>query len=438
MEPLTLTLPAFAVLGLAAPLVLGGEQVVARVAWIRRLSIPASVIGGLVAAIALLLVNGGEEAAVSLASRTAVPAWSWLVTIEPRWAERPEIGVTLPLMVAFFTCVGLNASWEVLRPGALLVLRLLGLATLLAIVQNVVGLLVAGALGVSPLLGLVCGALTQTGGPGTAVSFSPEIERLGLAGAVNFALAAATFGIVAGGLVGGPVGSWLIRRHRLRTPMAAGPAGADGSGRATTAPVRPRAGLLHDARTLWADGRAALAALLVLIVCMKAGAWLTFFLQKAGLFFALQIGAMIVGVVVRNLHDAAGGTWIRTAAVQAWSSLFLGLFITAAMMTINLRDLAATGGPMLVLLLVQVGVAVLFVVFVTYRFMGRDYDAAVMAAGHVGFGLGITANAVANMQSVTARFGVSPKAFLAVPIVGAFLIDFTNGLLVTFFLQGFG
>lgn len=435
MEPLTLTLPAFAVLALAAPLVLGGEQIVERVGWIRRLSIPASVIGGLLAALALLFVNGSGLGVVSLTARTAAAAWSWLVTIEPLWAERPTIGATLPLMVAFFTCVGLNASWEVLRPGAMLVLRLLGLGTMLAVVQNVIGLLMASGLGASPLLGLVCGALTLTGGPGTAVSFSPEFERLGLSGAVNFALAAATFGIVAGGLVGGPVGSWLIRRHHLRGP---GAVRNEGGPSMPTSTGNVRSGLVADVRHLWADARSALAVLLALIVCMKLGAWLTFFLQKAGLFFALQIGAMIVGVILRSVHDAAGGTWIKTATVQAWSNIFLGLFITAAMMTINLRDLAAAGGPMLIMLLTQVVVAILFVVFVTYRFMGRDYDAAVMGAGHIGFGLGITANAVANMQSLTLRHGVSPKAFLAVPIVGAFLIDFTNGLIITFFLQWFG
>lgn len=435
MEPLTLTLPAFAVLALAAPLVLAGEHIVDRVGWLRRLSVPASVIGGLLAAVALVVINGSGAAAVTLVSRTSAAAWSWLVTIEPLWVDRPAVGSTLPLMVAFFTCVGLNASWEVLKPGAWLVLRLLGLSTVLAVVQNLVGLLVAKALGVSALLGLVCAALTLTGGPGTAVSFSPEIERLGLTGAVNFALAAATFGIVAGGLVGGPVGSWLIRHHRLQTP---GATESSGSAFAPQAPVAPRTGLRRDVRQLVDNPVAALAVLGVLIACMKAGAWLTFYLQKAGLFFALQIGAMIVGVIVRNLHDVAGGTWIRTATVQAWSNALLALFITAAMMTINLRDLAAAGGPMLILLLTQVGVAVLFVVFVTYRFMGRDYDAAVIGAGHIGFGLGITANAVANMQTLTLRHGASPKAFLAVPIVGAFLIDFTNGLLVTLFLQWFG
>jgi ESS family glutamate:Na+ symporter len=435
VETFTLTLPAFAVLALAAPLVLGGEQVVERVGWLRRLSVPASVIGGLFAALALLAINGSGLAAVTLVSRTAAAGWSWLVTIEPLWADRPMVGSTLPLMVAFFTCVGLNASWEVLKPGAWLVLRLLGLATILAVVQNVVGLLVAKALGVSPLLGLVCAALTLTGGPGSAVSFSPEIERLGLTGAVNFALAAATFGIVAGGLVGGPVGSWLIRRHGLNTPGRSEQPAAAG---VSTPAVRPRAGLLHDVRQLVGHPLAALAVLGVLIACMKAGAWLTFYLQKAGLFFALQIGAMIVGVIVRNLHDLAGGTWIRTATVQAWSNALLALFITAAMMTINLRDLAAAGGPMLILLLTQIAVAVLFVVFVTYRFMGRDYDAAVIGAGHIGFGLGITANAVANMQTLTLRHGPSPRAFLAVPIVGAFLIDFTNGLLVTLVLQWVG
>lgn len=432
---MTLSLSAFVVLLLSVPVLLAGEEIVRRTSWLRRLNIPAPVVGGLLTAALVLAVNASGAAAIVIDSRTSAPWWSWFVTIEPAWLDRPAVSVMLPLMVGFFTCVGLNASWQLLRPGALLVLQLLGLAILLAVAQNFIGLALAPVLGVSPLLGLVCGALTLTGGPGTAVSFAPEFERLGLTGAVDFALAAATFGIVAGGLVGGPVGAWLIRRRRLRemAAPAAGPAAQAGA-----APAVPAAGLFADLRRLRSEGGAVWPQVLALVVCMKAGAWLTHFMQQAGLFFALQIGAMIVGVILRNVHDALGWNWLRTATLQTLANVLLGLFIAAAMMTINLRELAAAGGPMLAILLVQVGVMILFAVLVTFPVMGRNYDAAVMSAGHVGFGLGITANAVANMQSLTERFGPSPRAFLAVPIVGAFLIDFANGLLVTFFLQWFG
>jgi glutamate:Na+ symporter, ESS family len=425
------SISAFSILLLAVPVLLLGEVIVRRLRWLRQVNIPGPVAGGLLVATLILVLNLTEWGSIQLDSRTTAPAWAWFVTPEMTWVQHPPVTVMLPLMVGFFTCIGLNASWELLRPGALLVLKLLAVSILLAIVQNFVGLGVAKLLGVSPLLGLVCGALTLTGGPGTAVSFAPEFEKLGLAGAINFALAAATFGIVMGGLLGGPVGAWLIRRRHLRAGSDSGPIRAVVS---TSAP----SGFVHDLRSLVTSGRMALVTVLIVVGCMKAGAWLTYFMQKAHLFFALQIGSMIVGVILRNVHDALGWRWIRTATVEAFSNLLLGLFIAAAMMTINLRDLAATGGPMLVILAVQVVVAVAFVILITFPVMNRDYESAVTSAGHIGFGLGITANAVANMQSLVDRFGPAPRAFLAVPIVGGFLIDFANGLLITVFLQWFG
>lgn len=432
MLPFTLSVPAFLLLALAVPLTLLGEQAVNRIGGLRRLSIPPAVVAGLAAAVGLFAVAQIGWVTPAIESRTAVAFWSWPVTIEPQWAARPTIGVTLPLMVAFFTCIGLNASWELVRPGAWLVISLLAIATALAVVQNVVGLIVAKTLGVSPLLGLACGALTLTGGPGTAAGFAPEFERLGLAGAGPIALAAATFGIVAGGLVGGPVGSWLIRRHRLAAANTR--EAVPGSTDLGATSAKP-AGLRSDFAALAESIRELPLLLLAIVACMKAGAWLTYGLQQVGALFSVQIGAMIAGVVLRNLHDALGACWIRTELVLRLANVFLAVFIAAAMVTLNLGDLAAVGGPMLLLLTIQVLVAILFVIGVTFRLLGRNYDAAVISAGHLGFGLGITANAVANLHALTARHGPSARAYLCVPVVGAFLIDFTNGLVITAFLQ---
>jgi ESS family glutamate:Na+ symporter len=422
--------PALAVLLLAIPVLLAGERLVQHLAWLHRLSIPGSMVAGLLVALGGSLFAALGGAMIVFGTRTAAPVWSWLVTVEPLWRERPEVGATFPLLIGFLACVGLSASWDALRPSLGTITRLLLLATLLGVVQNLVGLLAADALGVSPLVGLTCSAITLTGGPASAASFAPELERLGLSGALNLALAAAMVGTLAGGLAGSPLAEWIIRRRQLAAPGSVAQTPAPAGNDAT-----PRGGFIYHTRHLWTHPLATGGAILALIVCLKAGAWLTYLIQQAGLVFAPHLGAMICGVVLRHLHDAAGWRWLQTSTLQALAGLLLGLFLTAAMMSLNLRDLAPIGGEALALLVVQVAVAAAFVVFVTFHFMGRDYDAAVISAGHFGFGLGLTLNAVANMEALTQRHGPSPRAFLAVPIVSAFLIEIPNGLNILFFLQ---
>jgi ESS family glutamate:Na+ symporter len=337
--------------------------------------------------------------------------------------------VNLPFLVAFFTCIGLNASWSLVRKGSLQVLLFLALAGMLAIIQNGIGVGLAKALGVSPLLGLVCGSVTMTGGHGTALGFAADLEKAGLPGAAVLGVAAATFGLVAGGLIGGPVGGTLIRMRGLKPTVSAQTHLESGSS--------GESGILVDLRALAVYGKQFLPHLLLLLACIKLGAWVSYLIQQSGITFPVYMGAMLLGVAVRNIFDLLGAGWVKTEIIDTLASVTLGIFLAIAMMSLNLIELANAAVPMLVILSVQVMVMALFAWFVTFRLMGRDFDSAVMASGHCGFGLGATPNAVANMKALVERFGPAPRAFLVVPIVGAFLIDFVNATNITLFLNLF-
>jgi ESS family glutamate:Na+ symporter len=414
---------------LAVPVLLLGEWLVRRIAFLDRFNIPAPVIGGLLVSLAVLAFNLASDGGIKLATNVTDRWWTWLVTIEPEWARSPARSVSFPMMAAFFTCVGLNATWLVVRKASVQVVLFLALATVLAAIQNGVGIGVARAIGADPLLGIVCGSASMTGGHGTALGFADVFAKLGLQNAAVLGAAAATVGLVAGGLLGGPVGGYLIRRRGLQPEAAV-------AGRPASGGAFGEAGILGDLRAAVRMGRPVIGHLLLVLACIKAGAWVSHFLVSAtGRQFSAQIGAMIVGVVVRNGLDLAGRRWIRSDTIDVLASISLGLFLAVAMMSLNLVELAHTAVPMLVILSVQVVVMGLFAVYVTYVLMGRDYDAAVMAGGHCGFGLGATPNAVANMKSLVERYGPSPRAFLVVPLVGAVLIDFTNALVITLFLD---
>src|SRR6478736_9608577 len=422
-----MTIPAWYTIARAIPVLLLGEFLVRRIALLSRFNIPAPVVGGLL--FALLLLGGNLTGWFVAKFDTGVAArwWTWLVTIEPEWRNAPVKNINQPFLVAFFTCIGLNASWSLVKKGSSWVLIFLAISTVLAVLQNLIGIPLAKMMGQSPLLGMVCGSLTLTGGVGTAIGFAPELEKAGLQGAAVVSVAAATFGLVAGGLLGGPLGGWLIRRHRLQPETGAEihlEAGQTGE-----------SGILPDLRALLGFGKKFWGHLLLLLFCIKAGVWVSFFIRKTGIIFPVYMGAMILGLVLRNAVDFSGKRWIKTEIVDTLSSVSLGIFLVVAMMSLNLIDLAGAAVPMLVILFAQILMMAVFGLFVTYRLMGRNYDAAVMTAGQIGFSLGATPNAVANMKALVDRFGPSPRAFLVVPIVGGFLIDFLNALNITFFLN---
>lgn len=422
-----MTITAWVAVGLALPVLLLGEHLVRRIHWLARFNIPAPVVGGLLLAVLVLLGHVTGLCAARFETGVTAQWWTWLVTIEPEWLAAPSKNINLPFLVAFFTCIGLNASWSLVRRGSGWLLLFLAISTVLAVVQNVIGVPLAKALGQSSLLGLVCGSLTLTGGVGTALGFAPELEKAGLQGASVVSVAAATFGLVAGGLLGGPLGGWLIQRHGLQPEV-----GADVH---LEAAQTGEAGILSDLRALLGFGNKFWWHLLALLGCIKAGVWVSHFILQAGIIFPVYMGAMIFGLLLRNLVDLSGQRWIKTEIVDTLASVSLGIFLAIAMMSLNLVDLAGAAVPMLVILCAQIVVMALFAWAITFPLMGRGYDAAVMAAGQVGFGLGATPNAVANMKALVERFGPSPRAFLIVPIVGGFLIDFLNALNITMCLN---
>jgi ESS family glutamate:Na+ symporter len=411
---------------LALPVLLVGEWLVGRVGFLRKFSIPAPVIGGLLVALLVLVLNLSGAAQVQIASKVTAPWWTWLVSREPEWVTHPEKTLSLPLLVGFFTCIGLNATWDIVRRGSVPLILFLAVATLLGVVQNIVGVVMAYAIGVHPLMGLVCGSITMAGGHATALGFATQLEQGGLSGAAVMGAASATLGLVVGGLLSGPVGAWLIRRHDLKAP----PVTAESEVLAT-AP----GGILHDFRTLGAMGLTALLHLLVVVACMKAGTWLSFWLQKTGVTFPIHIGAMIVGLVLRNALDLSSRRVLRTEVIGTLGSAMLAGFLIFAMMGLNLIDLAGAALPMLCILAVELVASVLVAAWICWPVMGRDYEAAVMAAGLCGFGIGNTANAVASMKSIVEEHGPAPRAFLVVPLVGAMLGDLTNALNITLFLN---
>jgi ESS family glutamate:Na+ symporter len=378
----TLKLSTVHVLGLAALGVVLGEWLKKRLPVLDRLNIPGSVAGGLVYAVVALLLRD-------------------------RYVNF-EVDATVRdlLQIAFFTTIGLNASWSVIRRGGSQVIWFWVLASGGALLQGVLGAGLARLFGVNPLVGVICGAGALAGGPATSLAFGPVFEKLGAAGATTAGLASATFGITGAGLLSGYLGGRLIRG-----------AGSRGAG---SQPAAPSQGAPHLMRHV-----------LVLATAMGLGSLIGSAVERAGVVLPAYIGAMIVAAVLRNLDERCGCARISPGAVSEIGAVALHLFIVAALLSLRLWELVHLAVPMLVMLALQVALVWLLSVTVVHRAMGRDYEAAVMAAGYCGFMLGITANAVAAMEELERKHGPAPQAFIVVPLVGAFLIDFTDALLLT-------
>lgn len=414
----------------AVPVLLIGEQMAKRVPFLGRFNIPAPVAGGLTVAITVLLINVYSGISLSFATNVTARWWTWIVCVEPEWMEAPAKNITQPMLVAFFACIGLNASWSLLRRGTLQVFFFVCLVTGVVVLQNIVGIVVARSLGASQLLGMICGSVTMTGGHGTMMGFAPEFQRVGLESAAEVGAAAATFGLVAGGLLGGPVGSWLIRGKGLESAEVTD----NGDGERLVYAT----GIIPDIRRALLPRSGFWRHLLVIALCVKLGAWVSKGIELTGVSFPVYMGALLLGVAARNISDAFRKNFLKTRTVDRLSAVFLGLFLTTAMMSLNLVELRSVAGPMLGILVVQVALIAVVARYVIFYTMGRDYDAAVMAAGLCGFGLGAMPNAIANMKALTERYGSAARAFLVVPITGTFLIDITNAFNITIFLNLLG
>lgn len=426
---MTLLLEPWCLLIIAVPVLLLGERVQRRFAWLSRFSVPPPVVGGLGVSLCILVLGLAGVMQLRFQTKVDWEFWNWIVTPGVGWGAGGSKNLTLPLLVGFFTCVGLNATWRLVKGGSAGLVIFWVLATLLAVFQNVLGVLMAKALGESPLLGVICGSLTLTGGHGTALGFSQTLVQAGFPAAATVGAAAATFGVVCGSLIGGPVATKLIRRHELK------PAEGTKGRFATLESDGADAGWLDLIRLLARTSRATVFHLLCLLLIIKLGAGLSDILQKAGLLFPAYMGALLVGLLVRNALDLAGLPWIDSRIVDLIGAVLLAIFLTITMASLNLAELAGTAVPMLAILVAQIAAVALFARWVVFRAMGSDYEAAIMSAGFCGFSLGATSNAVANMDSLAKRFGPAPRAFLIVPTVGGLLVDLTNSFNITWFLN---
>ncbi|WP_347565270.1 sodium/glutamate symporter [Pseudoflavonifractor sp. 60] len=322
-------------------------------------------------------------------------------------------------MVMFFTSVGFQANLKVLKSGGVSLLIFLVCVTSLIIIQNAAAVGFSNILGVSPMLGMCTGSIPMVGGHGTAGAFGPNLEALGLEGATTLCTAAATFGLIAGSLMGGPLGRRLILKHDLLK---------------TAVPVEETLPAHSEEQTSSAIQGYASAAY-QLAIAMGIGTIVSWLLSKTGMSFPVYIGAMIVAAIMRNASEFSGKFEVPMPAIDDIGSICLSLFLGIAMITLKLWQLAALAVPLIILLVVQVVLMFLFSYFVVYNVMGRNYDAAVLAAGTCGFGMGATPNAMANMQALTDRFVPSVKAYILVPIVGSMFADFINSITITFFVN---
>lgn len=332
-----------------------------------------------------------------------------------------DTSLQAPLMIAFFTTIGFNASFWLLKISGRQVLVFLLLASVFAVVQNLLGMAVAVGFDLHPLFGVLAGSATLTGGPATGLAFAPLFEQAGVAGAESIAVASAMAGIVCGGLIGGPVATLLIRRHRLV------------STRPEDHRAPPEGGPVETASEAQRE-YSALKSIVAILVAMWLGAWVSKWISATGVTLPAYVGAMLVGAAIRNLDDRTQLVGLSVSTTDVIGNVCLALFLSLALMNLKLWELAGLAMPLLVNLGLQALLVAAFSVLV-FRVMGRDYDAGVMGGGFIGFMLGTTANAMAVMRTLVERYGAAPRAFLVAPLVGAFFIDFSNALIITGFIN---
>ena len=382
----------------ASLVLLLGRGLVTRVGFLRAYNIPEPVAGGLLVALVLLILR--------------------LLDMEVRF----DTSLQTPLMLTFFATIGLSADFASLKKGGRVVGIFLLAVTGLLVVQNAMGIGLATALGLDPLMGLLTGSVTLAGGHGTGAAWGATFsEKYGLASASELAMASATFGLVLGGLIGGPVARLLIKR--MQVP------GCNGQEK----PRMPK-GFEQPNKERSITPFSFIETLALIAVSLLAGNLLNGMLRETAFELPTFVCVLFVGVILRNGLSAFGLYRVFEREVSVLGNVSLSLFLAIALMSLKLWDLAALALPIFIILAAQTLVMALFAIFVTFRIMGSNYDAAVLAAGHCGFGLGATPTAIANMQAVTQRYGPSQIAFLVVPMVGAFFIDIVNVIVIKLYL----
>lgn len=328
-------------------------------------------------------------------------------------------------MIVFFTTVGFSASFKFLKAGGKGVFIFLCCAIGLVIAQNILGISLATIMGLPTALGMSIGSTPLTGGHGTAAAFAPILEEnFGLANASSITIAAATFGLIAGGVIGGPIGRLLMRRYNLVPENEA----------LVKTENNEITSILSDAKDKLTE-KGLQNTLICIIIAITLGEVVSNLLEQLGLIVPKYIGPMLIAATMRNIIDCSSKFHIHEQEMQTTGSFALSIFLAMVLMQMQLNVLIELALPILVLLVGQVTLMAIYAYFITFRVMGKNYNAAVMACGHCGFGLGATPNALANMQAFTDSNFPSPQSFLILPLVGALFIDFANSAIITTFLN---
>ena len=393
-----ISLDMYQTLGMAVAGLFLGAFLKKRIKFLETFCIPSPVVGGLIFAIVSCILYA-----------TGILEISFDETLKN------------VCMVIFFTSVGFQANLKVLKSGGLSLVVFLVCVIVLIISQNLVSVGLAKLVEVSPLIGLSTGSIPMVGGHGTAGAFGPVLEDLGISGASTLCTAAATFGLVAGSLMGGPIGRRLILKHDLLK----------------TAVMEDDATLVEDEKKHKRSVSMYAPATYQIAIAMGLGTIVSWALSKTGMTFPIYIGAMIVAAAMRNISEHTNLFTVNMGEINDIGGICLSLFLGIAMITLKLWQLASLALPLLILLAGQAMLMFVFTYFVLFNVMGRNYDAAVLAAGTCGFGMGATPNAMANMQALTEKYVPSVKAYLLVPIIGSMFADFLNSLTITFFINLF-
>ena len=363
-----------------------------------KYSIPEPVTGGLFIAIILFAIHSFADISIEF-----------------------ELGARDALLIYFFTTIGINASFKDLAAGGKPLALLLLVTVIYMITQNLTGIGMASVLGLEPAVGLLGGTVSLIGGHGTAIAWAPRFaENYGIGNAMEIGIACATFGLVLASLIGGPVAKFLVSRHQLV-------AGSDDD---------LDVGIDEEADPVSLNYMELLDAVLALHICIIIGYFLDVGLSQLGVHLPLFVSCLFAGIIMTNLRPHAlpritGTQWpSRTPAMALIADISLGTFLAMSLMSMQLWEVIDLAGALFSILGAQVVVAVIFMIFVVFPMMGKNYEAAVIASGFGGFSMGATPTAMANMSAVTQRYGPCHQAFIIVPLVGAFFIDVTNAILI--------
>ncbi len=368
---------------LAVALFALGSWLINKIVFLKRFCIPAPVVGGLLFAALATILKTTDVIEISL-----------------------DTSLQSLFMITFFTTIGLGASFKLVKLGGKLLVIYWLACGFLALMQNVIGVSLASLMGIHPLIGMMAGAVSMEGGHGAAAAFGQTLEDLGISSAMTIGAAAATCGLVAGGLIGGPIVKYLVGKYNL-TPDEQETEEVD-----------------FENKNEQITSDSFFTQVLFITFCMAVGTYVgTLFSEATGFVLPGYVGAMFVAVLVRNIMDKINPEAINMKSISLIGDVTLGIFLSMALMSVKLWEIADLALPLFIIVFAQVFFIVVFSIFVLFRLLGKNYDAAVMVAGFAGHGLGATPNAMANMSAVVHRFGPSRKAFLVVPIVGAFLID---------------